>query len=104
MTLAKHARILGVHSIKAAEPLYLLELEIEGDGFDFGEVTQDVPDAPRSDWQVAYDEREVGDGRFAFFFHDLDTSRPLLSSFGPLLLPPESQLPDHLRNVEYDSP
>jgi hypothetical protein len=104
------AKLVGIHHVEAAEPVHLLEIEIEGDAedFDFGEVTQELPGQPRSNWQVAYDEREVGRNsgyvRFAFFFHYLNFKKPLLSSVGPLDLPPDSPVPDHLRDIVYEEP
>jgi hypothetical protein len=103
--MANRARVLGVHPVAADGLVYLVELEVQGgDAFDFGELTQEAPGQPRSDWQTVYDERAVGENRFAFFFHDLDTGRPLLSPFGPLALPPESPVPEHLRGIEYEQP
>lgn len=108
--MANQARIVGIHPIAADEPVHLVELEIVGsaDDFDFGEVTQELPDQPRSNWQVPYDEREIASepGRVwsAFFFHYLDTSKPLLSPAGPLELPTETPVPEHLQDVEYEQP
>ena len=104
--MANRARIVGVHPIAAEEPVHLVELEIEGsaEDFDFGEVTQEVPGQPRSDWQAVYDERELGENRFAFYFHYLDMTKPLLSPVGPLALPPESPVPEYLQDIEYEQP
>lgn len=108
--VANQARIVGIHPIAADEPVHLVELEIVGsaDEFDFGDVTQEVPDQPRSNWQVPYDERKIasepGCVRSAFFFHYLDTSKPLLSPAGPLELPPETPVPEHLQDAKYEQP
>lgn len=104
--MVNRARVLGIHPIGADEPVHLVEIEIEGaaDGFDFGEITQELPGKPRGNWQTAYDEREIGPNRFAFFFHYLDNAKPLLSSTGPLALPPESSVPEHLQSIEYEQP
>jgi hypothetical protein len=104
--MASRARVIGIHRVPADQPVHLVELEVEGDAadFDLGEVTQEVPGQPKSNWQAAYDEREVGDNRFAFFFHYLDTAKPLLSPVGPLTLPPESPIPKHLQGIEYEQP
>ncbi len=104
--MAKRARVIGIHPIAADEPVYLVELEIAGDAddFDFGEVTQEVSGQSRSNWQAAYDERNVGENRFAFFFHNLDTTRSLLSPAGRLHLPPESPVPEHLQDIRYELP
>jgi hypothetical protein len=99
-------RVIGIHAIPAEEPVHLVEVEIAGDAsdFDFGEITQEVPGQPRSNWQAVYDEREVGENRFAFFFHFLVTAKPLLSPAGPLVLPPETPLPEHLSGIQYERP
>ena len=102
--MRKPARVIGIHPITADEPVHLVELEVDADDFDFGEVTQETPGQPHSNWQVAYDERELGANRFAFFFHYLDLSRPLLTPIGPLPLPPESPVPEHLQDIEYEQP
>ena len=104
--MANRARIVGIHPVAADEPVHLVELEIEGnaDGFGIGEITQELPGEPQSNWQVVYDERQIGQNRWAFFFHYLDTAKPLLSPAGPLALPPESPLPDHLTGIEYEQP
>jgi hypothetical protein len=108
--MANHVRIIGIHPVEADEPVRLIELEIDGaiDDFDFGQVTQDLPNQPRAKWQAVYDERELSReaerARFAFFFHYLDFDKPLLTPFGPVKLPPESPLPEHLQGVEYERP
>lgn len=100
------AKVIGVHPIPAEEPVHLIELKIEGDpdDFDLDQVTQEVPGIPKSDWQVPYDERKTGENRIAFFFHFLDFEKPLLSPVGPLLLPLETPVPNHLQEIEYEQP
>jgi hypothetical protein len=92
--------------IAAEEPVHLVEVEIDSnaDCFDFGAITQEMPSQPQSNWQVAYDEREVGQNRSAFFFHYLDIAKPLVTPAGPLALPPETPVPEHLRSIEYEPP
>lgn len=102
--MGNRVRVIGIHPIAADEPLHLVELEADSGDFDFGAVTQEVSGQPRSNWQAAYDEREVGENRFAFFFHYLDIAKPLLSPVGPLALPPESPVPKHLQGIEYEQP
>ena len=104
--MANRARVIGIHPVPADEPVHLVELAAEGNAadFDFGEITQELRGQPRSNWQAVYDEREIGANRFAFFFHYLDTARPLLSPAGPLALPPESPVPEHLQGIEYERP
>ena len=81
-------RILGVHPIKADEPVHSIELVVEGsvEDFDFGEVTQEVAGESRDNWQVPYDERllERSEGRlrYSFFFHYLDLQKTLTTPIG----------------------
>ena len=108
--MANIVQVVGVHPVPSDEPVRLIEIELAGDigGFDFGDVTQELPDQPRSNWQVAYDEREVSsDGaraRFAFFFHYLDIHKPLLTPFGAVRLPAESPVPSYLQEMQYEQP
>jgi hypothetical protein len=103
-------RVVGVHPVPADEPVHLIEIELSGDieAFDFGEITQALPDQRRENWQAAYDERELQrnlkSARFAFFFHYLDLRKALLTSWGPVNLPAESPAPKHLASIEYEQP
>jgi len=108
--MAEPLRIIGVHPISAKEPCHLLEIELtapSGD-FDFGLVTQEMADQPKANWQVAYDEQQVGDNeagsRWVFFFHYLDFERPLLTPLGPFTLPEPTPVPPHLKAIEYYEP
>jgi hypothetical protein len=105
-SMAIGARVVGIHRIAANEPVHLVELEVQdsADDFDLGMITQEVEGLAPSDWQTVYDERKIGENRFAFFFHYLDTTKPLLSAAGPLPLPPESPVPGHLQGIAYDQP
>ncbi len=108
--MAEQIRIIGVHSIVANEPCYLVEIELKVplDEFDFGAVTQEVPDHPKDNWQVAWDEQQIGDEdtgfRYLFFFHYLEFDRPLLTPLGPIPIPEPTPLPDHLKEIDYDEP
>ncbi len=105
--MGNRVRVVGIHRISTTqEPVHLVEIEIDGspDGFDCGEITQETPGQPRSNWQAVYDEQKVGQNRFAFFFHYLDTTKPLVSPTGPLALPPETPVPEHLQTIEYEPP
>jgi hypothetical protein len=119
---------IGVYPVEAKEPVHLLEVWVRNaDGvFDMGGVTQEVPEQPRSNWQAPYSEHVLsaagdealteefgaadkpdlwkGDMRLAFFFHYLDLERPLLTPFGPVQLPPASELPDRLSMIRYEPP
>ena len=103
-------QILGVHPVEASEPCYLIEVAVndpEG-AFDWNDVTQEDPDQPPDNWQVAYDEQLLGksgsESRYVFFFHYLDLSKPLLTSFGEVELPEPTPMPPHLMGVEYYPP
>jgi hypothetical protein len=109
-TMATRAKIIGVHPVEADEPVHLIELLVEGDGgaFDCDDVTQEVGDQPKSNWQVPYDVRvlEESDGgiRYAFFFHYTDLKKPLLTPAGPVQLPKPTNQPAHLMDIENESP
>jgi hypothetical protein len=99
--------IRGVHPVEAPEPCHLIEAELtQGDSFDWGNVTQEVPGQPRTNWQVPWDERPLdkAETRWVFFFHYLDLERPLLTPESPVELPAETPLPQHLTGIEYESP
>ena len=104
------AMIIGVHSVEANEPVYLIDLLVEGntDDFDIGEVTQEVAGQPKSNWQATYDERVLeesgGKIRYAFFFHYLDFKKPLITPAGSLPLPKPTSKPANLKDIEYESP
>ncbi|MDX1964606.1 MAG: hypothetical protein SFX18_15755 [Pirellulales bacterium] len=102
--MSQWARVIGIHPIPAEEAVHLVELESNTSDFDFGVVTQEVFGQPQSNWQAAYDELQIGEKRFAFFFHYLDTTKPLMSAAGLLDLPPESTLPEHLQDIKYEKP
>jgi hypothetical protein len=99
--------IIGIHPIDAAEPCHLIEIAvIDPDGrFDWIDVTQEVSGLPRDSWQAAYDEQLLdkidGQSRYAFFFHYLDVSKPLRTSFGEIALPESTPVPPHLEEVKY---
>src|SRR5260370_39982250 len=104
-------KIAGVYAIEADEPVHLIEISIEGgdvDGFDFGEVTQEIPDTPKMNWQVPYDEQVISESdrkaRVVFFFHYLDLNKPLLTPAGALALPPPKKIPPRLRGIVYEAP
>ena len=104
------ATIVGIHEIDAEEPVHLIEIELTGDvaAFDFRDITQPVKGQRRDNWQAAYDERQIdsptSNPRFAFFFHYLDLSLPLSTSFGDLAIPPVTPLSERLVNIEYEPP
>jgi hypothetical protein len=104
-------KLVGVYPVEAEEPVHLIEMSIEGgdiDGFDFGEVTQEIPDSPTANWQVAYDEHVVsesdGKARVVFFFHYLDLNKPLLTPAGALAIPEPKKRPSRLKDIMYEAP
>ncbi|KAF0247135.1 MAG: hypothetical protein FD180_74 [Planctomycetota bacterium] len=122
------ARIVGVHPVEADEPVFLVEMVIDGlkGPFNVGKITQPDPKLPRENWQVPYDEmildkkgtRLLAEGgeaeenpelwkgtmRLAFYFHYLDARRPLQTPFGNLPLPNPTPAPTRLRFMEYFPP
>lgn len=118
--------VIGVHPVPDTPLCFLVEAVIEGssDVPDFGQFTQPLPDRPRSDWQVAYDERLLDDmgervlsdvfhrrsatwperARVVFYFHFLDVDRPLVTQFGEVRLPPPSEAPARLSFLSYEAP
>jgi hypothetical protein len=121
-------KVIGVYPVEADEPVHLIELSVLGAQgfFNVGNITQEIPNQPRGNWQVPYMEQilsasgnEVladdyeaskrpelwrGDIRLAFFFHYLDFERPLRTPFGDVQLPAESDLPERLSMMEYEQP
>jgi hypothetical protein len=104
------AKIAGVYPVAAAEPVHLIELVLQGDveDFDFGEVTQELPDTPKMNWQVAYDDQMIDEGegkaRYVFFFHYLDLEKPLLTPMGSLPIPKPKKIPLRLKDILYEPP
>jgi hypothetical protein len=120
--------VIGVYPVKAGEPCDLVELSVRAvqGVFDFGGFTQEMPDTPRSNWQVPWmehilsadgtkivaDDSKIskrpelfrGDVRIAFFFHCLDADRPLVTPFGDVRLPKPSARPERLGMIQYEEP
>jgi hypothetical protein len=120
--------IIGIYRIKAREPVHLVEIEIQNcqGMFDLLTITQEDSSQPQSNWQVPYMEHILntegtkiladdldasgkselwkGDVRIVFFFHYLNTAKPLRTPFGEVPLPKESKLPKRLRIIKYESP
>ena len=101
-------RVVGIHPISAREPVHLIEVEVAASELpvEWGEVTQPIEGRDQSYWQVPYDERELhgSNGRWCFFFHYLNLSRPLSSHVGDLKLPEPTPIPNHLRFMQYEEP
>lgn len=104
-------KVVGVYPIEAREPVHLVEISIEGgtaDAFDLGEVTQEMANTPRMNWQAPYDERVIaeadGKTRLVFFFHYLDLNKPLVTPAGEFALPAPVKLPPRLKGIVYEAP
>ena len=120
--------VLGVYHVEADMPVHLIEILAKNSSgiFDLAEITQEIPDQERRNWQVPWDEKIldhtgekiiadcfslkerpelwIGDIRITFFFHYLDFSRPLITPFGPIVLSNESPRPNRLSEIEYELP
>jgi hypothetical protein len=120
--------IIGVYSVTTDEPCHLVEFRVRGVNgvFNFGGFTQEVPYTPQSNWQVPWMERILsadgskvvaddseisampelfrGDVRCIFFFHYLDTNRPLVTPFGEVRLPKPTDRPQRLTMIQYEKP
>jgi hypothetical protein len=120
--------VIGVYPVEPDElypdvPCHLIELAIgeSGRAFNMDDVVQIDERIGKDFWQSAYDERfldaqsleplpeayEQPDRsvyRVVFFFHFLDLTKPLQSSFGPLALPQPSPRPEHLTFMEWMPP
>ena len=120
--------IIGVYSVPADEPVYLIESRIHDSPgmFDLERVTQDSAEGDRSNWQVPYMEHILNDAgtevlagpktasqkpqlwkgllRIAFFFHYLDLGLKLRTPFGDVPLPRPTRMPDRLKIVKYEPP
>jgi hypothetical protein len=86
--------------------LHLLEIEVEPPDclVDWITLTQPIAGKPPSEWQVPWDERSIGNGRWAFFLHFVQLDSPLKTSIGPIHLPAPTAIPSHLAKVKYDFP
>lgn len=89
----------------AALRLFEVELRRDQGNFDFGTITQEVEGRPEANWQVPYDEQKLEDtqsgSRWVFFFHYLDSRKPLLTPFGLLEVPPPGELSPELSGIKY---
>lgn len=120
--------VIGVYPAKAADQCHLVELWLRGvtRPFTFGDFQQEALGQPEAMWQCAWLEHilsadgarvvaateEVhnrpelfrGNMRVAFFMHFLDFSRPLITTFARVKLPPQSPMPRRLAVVQYEQP
>lgn len=93
---------------KHFEGLRLIEVQIKPSEaeIDWGEITQRIDGLPRDCWQVPWDEAPVDEsaGRWAFYMHFVDETKPLSTPVGDRLLKPLSPIPEHLRKLRYELP
>ncbi len=123
------AEIIGVHKVRASQPVHLVEMLVRGSDapFKIGHFTQTCPGKDESNWQVPYDDKLlssdgteilldpwsrdsdssphwIGDVRIAFFFHFLNFDRPIITPFGDVPVPSASTRPARLRFLKYELP
>lgn len=118
-SIHEKSQIIGIYKIPNYNDVKLIELLIEEpiNEFDPGQITQQQKGQDRLNWQTAYDEKYldlsgnkiVGDDfdrpqdmdkfRVAFFFHYIDTSKPLISQYGLINLREATDLPERLSGI-----
>jgi hypothetical protein len=93
------------------EPWRLIEFHASGlhGALDFDSFTLPVPGEPQSNWQVPWDERILSEDALsgdvhACFFLFVENDGPLQTPAGPIVLPPVSDCPAHLRFVQFEEP
>ena len=115
----------GVYSIEDSPDVHLIEMMFEQapENVDVGQITQEVTGISKDSWQAPWDEWYLDDSgenvvserftvpegrsttRLVFYFHYLNLAKPLLTEFGPLILPKPTILPDRLKRIiTYEPP
>lgn len=118
----ENSELVGIYKIEGADSVNLIELLFEEEINDFnpGEITQEIRNQDKLNWQTAYDVKYlnlsgtklIGDDfnkpkellsfRVVFFFHYLDISKPMISQYGQINLTKVKELPERLeRLIEY---
>lgn len=118
----ENSQLIGIYKIDGVDCANLVEIIFEEEicDFDCGEITQEIRNQDKLDWQTAYDEKYlnpdgtkiIGDDfdqpkelvsfRIVFFFHYLDISKPLISQYGLINLTEIKELPERLKKlIEY---
>jgi hypothetical protein len=113
-------QIIGVYHVKENKNVHLIEAitKVKCSEIDGNQFTQEDPNRPPYNWQVAYDEyylNESGDeiigdsflkpvtsgppARMTFFFYFIDFNRPLLTPYGPVALPKPTAMPIRLKSI-----
>jgi len=110
--------------IETCIPLALFEVTLENldERFRISDFTQEMPETPRTHWQVPYDEallssdgmqllarnskctRGLRGGRIAFYFHYCDPSKPMFWTYGQFCGPPVQTVPRRLWDLIPYSP
>lgn len=113
-------KVIGVYHVEGYSDVHLIELEIweKPSSIDMEEITQEIPNRERLDWQAPYDEhylnttgdKVIGDyfklpvsdtqpTRLVFFMYFLDFDSPLLSQFGEIKLSSPTPMPERLKDI-----
>jgi hypothetical protein len=112
--------MIGVYIVKENKDVHLIEVIINEacSKIDAGRFTQEDPNRPPYNWQVAYNEyylnhsgdEVIGDSilkpetssspaRITFFFYFIDFNRPLLTPYGPVKLSKPTSMPARLKSI-----
>jgi len=121
--------LIGVYEVEGEPDCCLIELVVhDAQGrFGFVEFTQPIAGKPAANWQCPWleclldgsgeniiaddlallslsNDRWQGDLRFAFYFHCLDLSQPLVTPFGEIWPTQPTHLPPRLQFMNYAPP
>jgi hypothetical protein len=111
--------LIGVYDIDNHDEVKLVELIVKEniDEFDPGQITQEIKNIDRLNWQTAYDEKYldlegnkiIGDDfkkpknlsefRIVFYFHYPDLTKPLIAQYGLIKLKEFESLPKRLSDL-----
>lgn len=86
--------------------VYLIEIEVDpaDADIDWLAFTQPVDGKDRGDWQVPWDERSLGNGRWVFFLHSIQFNRALQTPCGDVALPSPTSTPARRASIRYELP
>ena len=119
MTDIPAINIIGVYNVPMEPDVRLVEICVAcpPTQLDVGKFTQREDGVKESNWQAAYNEHYLNENgtevigkfgvaptdaastRLVFFLYFLNINEPLLSQFGELPLPSETQLPQRLESI-----
>jgi hypothetical protein len=120
----RSANVIGLHPAEADQPCHLVEMLVCDPErmFRVDDLVQAADGVERRYWQTAYIEQflDADSGqplsvppfkaperdryRLAFFFHYLDITKSLETSFGPVVLPQPSPPPPYLAFMRWLPP